>query len=131
MDFYSVLTYNGMTSRNPVLTEMMSDYIAKLERMSVVNLQDNDDYSQDMLNAFENEDSNINYDLDVKKKPLIADSVVEKADKQITFDKRVITENDLINTVGNRKEIIVPINTIITPLALDTAKKQGIQVIRR
>ena len=131
MDFYSVLTYNGMTSRNPVLTEMMSDYIAKLERMGVVNLQDNDDYSQDMLNTFENEDSINNFDVDVKKKPLIVDSVIEKADKQITFDKRVITENDLMNTVGNRKEIIVPINTIITPLALDTAKKQGIQVIRR
>ena len=135
MDFYSVLTYNGMTSRNPFLTEMMSDYIAKLERMGVVNLQDNDDYSQDMVNHFdESEDLNINYnnnyDLDSKKKPLIADSV-EKSDKQITFDKRVITENDLLNTVGNRKEIIVPINTIITPLALDTAKKQGIQVIRR
>ncbi len=132
MDFYSVLTFNGMTSRNPFLTEMMSDYIAKLERMGVVNLQDNDDYSQDMVNAFdENQDLNINYDLDVKKKHLIADSVVEKADKQITFDKRVITESDLLNTVGNRKEIIVPINTIITPLALDTAKKQGIKVIRR
>lgn len=130
MDFYSVLTYNGMQSRNPVLTEMMSDYISKLERMKVVNLQDNDDYAKDLLEGFKEEDLNLDFESDVKKKPLITD-VVEKSDKQITFDKRVITENDLLSTVGNRNEIIVPINTIITPLALDTAKKQGINVIRR
>lgn len=130
MDFYSVLTYNGMASRNPVLTEMMSDYISKLERMGVVNLLDNDDYSKDMVNGFECEDLNINFELDSKKKHLISNPV-EKPEKEITFDKRVITENDLLNTVGNRNEIIVPINTIITPLALDTAKKQGIKVVRR
>ena len=130
MDFYSVLTYNGMQSRNPVLTEMMSDYISKLERMKVVNLQDNDDYAKDLLEGFKEEDLNLDFESDVKKKPLITD-ISEKSDKQITFDKRVITENDLLSTVGNRNEIIVPINTIITPLALDTAKKQGIQVIRR
>lgn len=135
MDFYSVLTYNGMESRNPVLTEMMSDYISKLERMGVVNLQDNDDYSKDLIERFEDEDLTVINESDVtdiKKKPLITNNVVEKADnKQITFDKRVITENDLLSTVGNKKEIIVPINTIITPLAVDTAKKQGITVIRR
>ena len=130
MDFYSVLTYNGMQSRNPVLTEMMSDYISKLERMKVVNLQDNDDYAKDLLEGFKEEDLNLDFESDVKKKPLITD-ISEKSDKQITFDKRVITENDLLSTVGNRNEIIVPINTIITPLALDTAKKQGITVIRR
>lgn len=132
MDFYSVLTYNGMTSRNPFLTEMMSDYIAKLERMGVVNLQDNDDYSKDLVERFKEEDPNFEAEFDSKKKPLISNTVsAEKTDKEITFDKRVITENDLLNTVGNRNEIIVPINTIITPLALDTAKKQGIKVIRR
>ncbi len=131
MDFYSVLTYNGMESRNPVLTEMMSDYISKLERMGVINLQDNDDYSKDLVNRFKEDDLNISVESDVKKKPLITD-VIEKVDnKQITFDKRVITENDLLSTVGNKKEIIVPINTIITPLALDTAKQQGITVIRK
>ena len=131
MDFYSVLTYNGMESRNPVLTEMMSDYISKLERMGVVNLQDNDDYSKDLVNRFKDEDLNVINEADNKKKPLIND-VNEKVDnKEITFDKRVITENDLLSTVGNRKEIIVPINTIITPLAVETAKKQGINVIRR
>lgn len=134
MDFYSVLTYNGMESRNPVLTEMMSDYISKLERMGVVNLQDNDDYSKDLVNRFKDEDLTVINEsevTDVKKKPLIT-NVAEKIDnKQITFDKRVITENDLLSTVGNKKEIIVPINTIITPLAVDTAKKQGINVIRR
>lgn len=134
MDFYSVLTYNGMESRNPVLTEMMSDYISKLERMGVVNLQDNDDYSKDLVNRFKDEDLTVineSQAIDIKKKPLIT-NVTEKVDnKEITFDKRVITENDLLSTVGNKKEIIVPINTIITPLAVDTAKKQGINVIRR
>lgn len=70
MDFYSVMTYNGMASRNPVLSEMMSDYISKLERMGVVNLQDNDDYSKDMLEGFNCEDLNISYESDVKKKNL-------------------------------------------------------------
>ena len=130
MDFYSVLTYNGMESRNPVLTEMMSDYISKLERMGVVNLQDNDDYSKDLVNRFKDEDLNVINEAD-KKKPLINDLNEKVDNKEITFDKRVITENDLLSTVGNRKEIIVPINTIITPLAVETAKKQGINVIRR
>lgn len=136
MDFYSVRTYNGMKSRNPVLAEMMSDYIAKLERMGVVNLQDNEDYSRDLTNSYKEDDYNTDYEIDAKKKPLITDSVerierVDRNDSQITFDKKVITEADLLDIAGNRNELIVPINTIVTPLALDTAKQQGIKVIRR
>lgn len=129
MDFYSVLTYNGMPSRNPVLTEMMNDYIAKLERMGVVNLQNNDDYSVDMVNQFRIDCMDVDADLDSKKKPLISNPV-QTTDVQIDLPK-VITESDLLKIVGNRNEIIVPIKTIITPLALDTAKKQGIKVTRR
>ena len=136
MDFYSVRTYNGMKSRNSVLAEMMSDYIEKLERMGVVNLQDNEDYSRDLTRSYKEDDYSTDYDIESKKKPLITSSVERteinsKNDNQITFDKKVITETDLLNIAGNRNEIVVGINTIITPLALDTAKQQGIKVIRR
>lgn len=135
MDFYSVRTYNGMKSKNPVLAEMMSDYIAKLERMGVVNLQDHEDYSRDLSKSYREDDYNTDYD-ESKKKHLITDSVERterntRNDSQITFDKKVITEADLLDIAGNRNEVIVGINTIITPLALDTAKQKGIKVTRR
>ena len=43
---------------------------------------------------------------------------------------KIVTEKDLLDNVNNNNEVIVPTKTIITPLALDTAKKQGIKVIR-
>ena len=135
MDFESALTYNGMPSKNPFLTEMMTDYIAKLERMGVVNLRNNDDYSVDMVNQFRidcvNVDGleNIPNSLETKATNLTNVTKVV-ANQQIDLPK-VITESDLLKIVGNGNEIIVPIKTIITPLALDTAKKQGIKVTKR
>ena len=42
--------------------------------------------------------------------------------------KKIITKNDLSKL--NTKEIVIDKNTIITPLAKDTAKKLGIKIIK-
>ncbi|HSQ33869.1 MAG TPA: hypothetical protein VLM81_03150, partial [Peptostreptococcaceae bacterium] len=42
--------------------------------------------------------------------------------------KKIITQNDL--TKLNVKELVIDKNTIITPLARDTAKKLGIKIIK-
>ncbi|AFS79871.1 putative flavoprotein [Gottschalkia acidurici 9a] len=118
MDFDNVLTYGGVESKNPMLAEIMKDYVEKLQKIGVIKL-DKSDYSVELINKFKN----------VSMK--IEDSQNLQSSAQSQGLPKIMTEKDLLSAVNNNNEIIVPIKTIITPQALDTAKKQGITIIRK
>lgn len=48
-----------------------------------------------------------------------------------TAASRVVTEKDVLNTPSDRKVIYVSARTIVTPLAVDAAKKKGIDFVAR
>jgi hypothetical protein len=47
---------------------------------------------------------------------------------QESLPKKIVTKNDL--SILNTKELVIDKNTIITPLAKDTAKTLGIKIIK-
>lgn len=120
MDFCSVNTFDGIPSKTPALVDIMNNYISTLERMGVVNLQNSNDYKIDLISEFNNASITIE---DSQVVQVQASSTVKNMPK-------IVTVKDLLDNVNSNNEVVVPIKTIITPLALDTAKKQGIKVIR-
>ena len=117
MDFENVLTSKGVESKSPMLAEMMKEYAEKIQKMGVIKL-DKKDYSVELINEFKSASLKIEN----------SQNSVSVIDQNIP---KIMTEKDLLNAVNNNNEVIVPIKTIITPQALDTAKKQDIKVIRK
>lgn len=60
----------------------------------------------------------------------IQDNKVQDIENQTqeSLPKKIITQNDL--SILNTKELVIDKNTIITPLAKDTAKTLGIKIIK-
>jgi len=120
IDFENVITYRGTKSLAPMLQQIVDDYIVRIEKMGVTKFQRND-YIVQMLSAFK---SNINIDKQ-------AEDSNNLTNEENTYNKDVITEKDLLSLSTHRKELTVPMRTIITPLAYDTAKQLGIKIIKK
>lgn len=120
IDFDNVITYRGTRSHIPMLQQIMDDYIDKIQKMGVTKFQ-RTDYIVQMLQVFK---GNISIDKQAENSCNLTNE--EKMDT-----KNVITEKDLLSLSTHGKELTVPMRTIITPLAYDTAKQLGIKIIKK
>lgn len=106
MNLKGLLEYKGVTSSNLYMTEKLKLVLLELEKMGVKS-----------LDAFENIGKSIPQHLDIKNKETI-------------IEQRVITERDVLTFDTSSVDMIVASDTIITPLAKDTAKARGIRIIK-
>lgn len=122
VDFQSVRTFKGIETKNSFQAEIIQDHIEKVKRLGIKELVIGQ-YITRMLNGFKN--ANIEIEPDENE-----NMVVEQKIKNNEFPK-IITEKDLIELAGNTGNITVPDGTIVTPLAIDTAKVKGIKINRK
>lgn len=122
VDFQSVRAFKGIETKNSFQAEIIQDHIEKVKRLGIKELVIGQ-YITRMLNGFKN--ANIEIEPDENE-----NMVVEQKIKNNEFPK-IITEKDLIELAGNTGNITVPDGTIVTPLAIDTAKVKGIKINRK
>lgn len=122
IDFKNVIKYKGNYSKQPMLQTIIEDYIAKLSNMGVKKVE-RKSYISELLKA-----------LDIKEKThkSIQNNTNDSHQKNNSnIQKVVITERDLKQMGNQGGDIIVPRGSIITSLAYDTAKKLGINIIKK
>lgn len=123
MDFENVVAYRGTKAHNPMLQQIMDDYVSKLQKMGVTRVH-RKSYVVDMLNIFSNDyKKTTSYD-DTRK-------MIEEPLNRQEIKQTIITEKDLLNMSSNTKELTIPSKTIVTPLAYDTAKELGIKIVKK
>ncbi|MCC5912060.1 MAG: hypothetical protein JJT76_16695 [Clostridiaceae bacterium] len=101
-----ILSPRGVTSKQLVLEKMMKDHLQELEKMGVKTIEED-------------------------KEPLTHQVKNNEIDSKFDSKKTVITEADIIRCSRENKEMMVPSNAIITPLAYDTAKGRGITIVKK
>ncbi|MDO5708185.1 MAG: hypothetical protein Q4P31_06090 [Andreesenia angusta] len=122
VDFQSVRTFKGEETKVSFQAEIIQEHIERVKKLGIKELVSNE-YITRMLNAFKN----ANIEVEPTEEENI---VVEQKIKNNEFPK-IITSKDLIELAGNTGSISIPPKTIVTPLAMDTAKEKGIKVLRR
>lgn len=105
LDFNSVRNYLGEETKNMAISNMAENYIKQILQMGAIEISQKD-YSKEGITE------------NVKT----ANSMVEN--KQ---EKKVITENDIRN-LRNNENLILPIGSIVTPLAKDKAREMNIKI---
>lgn len=105
LDFNSIRNYLGKETNNMAISNMAEGYIKQLLEMGAIEITE-DDYSKESMVE------------DVKT----SNTIIENKDQ-----KQVITENDIIK-LGKNKNLILPIGSIVTPLAKDKAKAMDIRI---
>ena len=105
LDFNSIRNYLGKESENMVISNIAENYIKQVLEMGAIEINE-DDYSRERMVE------------DVKRSNDIIENKVHK---------KVITENDIIK-LGKNKNLILPIGSIVTPLAKDKAKDMDIKI---
>lgn len=122
VDFQSVRTFRGTETKVAFQAEIIQDHIERVKRLGVKELVTGD-YITRMLNGFKN--------ANIEVEPAEGENVVvEQKIKNNEFPK-ILTSKDLLELAGNAASITVPDGTIVTPLAIDTAKEKGIKVLKR
>ena len=106
LDFNSVRNYLGEETKNMAISNMSEDYIKKILQMGAIELNQ-DDYSKEAT---------------INKSIKTANKSVENKQQ-----KKVITESDIIN-LGKNGNLILPIGSIVTPLAKDKARAMNIKI---
>lgn len=119
MDFENVIRYKGTESKSEAQQKIVEDHISKTVELGVVDI-DRNDYIVGMLNEFKN--ANIK----TEKK----NSISQKKESSSVEIPKILTSKDLLELVGNSKSLKVPSTTIVTPLAIDTAKENEIEIIK-
>lgn len=122
MDFDNVIRYRGTESKSPIQQQIINEYVDKLNKMSVISV-DKKSYVVEMLKKFKN--VSLNNDGEQSQ------SLQQPVNTNSESERRIITEKDLLEIAGDSKEVTVPLKAIVTPLAIDTAKKQSIKIIKK
>ncbi len=122
VDFQNVKKYKGTDTKSEFQAQIIQDHIDRVKRMGVSELI-NGDYITRMLNAFKNANIEVEATDD-------GNMVVEQKIMNNEFPK-ILTSKDLLDLVGDSNSISIPDGTVVTPLALDTAKEKGITLLRR
>lgn len=122
VDFQNVRKYKGTDSKSEFQAQIIQDHIDRVKRLGVNELLKGE-YITRMLNGFKN--------ANIEVEPIDDENmVVEQKIMNNDFPK-IVTSKDLLELVGNSNSISIPEGTIVTPLALDTAKQKGIAVLKR
>lgn len=123
VDFKDVVKYKGEKSKSEGQQRVIERHVSEVLQLGVVGLEA-DNYIVGMLNEFKN--LKVELDSTASKERVSTDSY---ADASVEIPA-ILTSRDLLNLVGEKKSIKVPSTTIITPLAIDTAKEKDIQIIK-
>lgn len=113
IDISNTITYVE-SGKNEYLKSMINDYIIKLENMGVKKIN-SCNYANELTKISYIEHENV-----ISENSIIDDT-----------SKKVITEKDILKMKGDCTKIILSKNTIITPLACDTARNKGIEIIKK
>lgn len=117
VDFTNCRTKMGSKAKNPFLNEIIENYLSKLIKMGVTEI-DKKDFIVRLLDKFKSyKDLKIQTNEDITA--------------DMNFFEGVITEKDVISIAKKEKEIVVSARTIITPLAKDTAKELGLKIRKK
>lgn len=119
MDFEDVIHYKGTESKSEGQRKIIERNISEVIGLGVVAVR-KEDYVVGMLNEFKN----ANIEIENKS------SFSRKSAEVNTEVPRILTSKDLLDLVGDKKSFKVPSTTIVTPLAIDTAKEKGIEIIK-
>lgn len=112
LDFTSVRNYLGEETKNKEILDMIERYISTLKKMGVIEIKE----------------ENYLESISIKQGTDKIDSNITMCDKVDNKDyKRVITERDIIN-ISSNNNLILPMGSIITPLARDRAREKNIKV---
>lgn len=121
MDLEGLNKYMGKETSSEALRKMIKDSIQGLKAMGVKEL-DKEDF---MKRIFEELSQQDNASVDSTQETPKGHSTKGEDPK-----KSIITEADILKLPYEIKEIKLGSNSIITPLAYDTAKRRGIKIIR-
>lgn len=121
IDFKNVIKYKGKKAVSPIQENIIKKRIESLIELGVEPMEE-DGYIPKMLNRFKN------MEVDLKEKQITEKKIIENS--SLNSIPKILTSKDLLELVGNDNSIIVPSKTIVTPLALDTAKEKGIKIIK-
>lgn len=119
MDFQNSRKYKGTESKSDLQRQMVEEHIEKVKSFGIKELL-KDNYIVGMLNGFKNANIEV---------VGLSDSLVEQTVKK-DFPK-FVTSKDLLELAGSSKKLTIPSDTVVTPLAMDTAKEHGIEIIKR
>jgi hypothetical protein len=120
MDFEDVKRYKGVESKSKGQNRIIERNVSEVIGLGVVDVR-KEDYVVGMLNEFKN----ANIEIENRKTLDSRENTEVKADIP-----RILTSKDLLDLVGDKKSFKVPSTTIVTPLAIDTAKEKGIEIIK-
>ncbi len=134
MNLEGLRTYRGMMPASEAIKAMVEAYIAKLKSMGVMEIKDKTDIEA-LLQYMASRDLAEASTEEAKAAPaeaLTASGLVAGAKAFVSTHnkKSIITEGDILKAPPQLKEIKVGGNSIITPLAYDTARRRGIKIIK-
>lgn len=124
----SVVEYKGQRSRVPEMQRMVEGMIAQIEKMGVVTLY-GQDYPSVLRETFLKGRALPSPGHLASSRQQPSSGVQPPVEKPMkSGDKTIITEKDIINRNSPLKVLTVPLDAIVTPLALDRAKTMGIEI---
>lgn len=108
IDFNTARKHRGMGIENKEIENIINGYIGQVKRMGAIEIKE-ENYISKIAGVSPNK-------------------VLNKPD--VEEGKKVIVEKDIVNLQLNNSQLIIPENTIITPLARDKARELNIEIIK-
>lgn len=105
IDFHSVRNYLGERPSSKEIEDMIEEKVSTILKMGAQELENE-------LEIFQEEEEEV---------------IIPPASKEEDSSRKLITQNDIVEY--KKKKMILSKNTIITPLARDTARELNIEII--
>jgi len=118
LNLQGLRSYRGSEAANGVMKRFVEENIQRLISMGVKEIKP-EDYMQEIIST-----------LTLKEEDMLSPREASIDNSIAQSKKSIITEGDILRTPTEIKEIKVSSNSIITPLAYDTAKRRGIKIIK-
>lgn len=111
IDFNTVRKHRGMKIENKEIENIINGHIGQVKRMGAIEIE---------------EENYISKIAGVSPNKMLNKSIKTDVDE----GKKVIVEKDIVNLQLNNSQLIIPENTIITPLARDKARELNIEIVK-
>lgn len=111
IDFNTVRKHRGMDIKNKEIKSTIENYVEKVKNMGAIDISEESYISQIVSKDF--------------------NEVINRTlENKIEEEKKVIVEKDIVKLQSNNTQLLVPKNSIITPLAKDKARELNIEIIK-
>ncbi len=127
MNLEGLRTYRGMAPASEAMKNMVEANVVKLKSMGIEEINDKE-YMEKIFKYLDSKDlagASLTAALSVSSSAADLKAAVSPNNK-----KSIITEGDVLKIPPQVKEIKVGGNSIVTPLAYDTARRKGIKIIK-